>query len=33
MQIGEKKPETWTTDEQRFVAAFLAEINALGGRI
>ncbi|WP_145956522.1 hypothetical protein [Burkholderia pseudomallei] len=32
LRIGEKKPETWTSEEQRFVAAFLSELRAIGGQ-
>lgn len=32
LRIGEKKPETWTSDEQKFVAAFLSELRAIGGQ-
>ncbi|AJY39890.1 hypothetical protein BW21_4756 [Burkholderia humptydooensis] len=31
-RIGQKKPETWTSDEQKFVAAFLSELRAIGGQ-
>ncbi|WP_156521426.1 hypothetical protein [Burkholderia sp. MSMB1589WGS] len=30
LRISAKKPETWTSEEQKFVAAFLAELNAMG---